>query len=299
MRVSERQRYDTTSTRVETAKGANARQLEVMASQKRINRLSDDPIAASQAMRTRNRLSNLKQYQKNVEFSKGFLERTESAISSMSDNLIRAKELAINLANGTNDAEARKGAAGEIKQIIEEMVSLGNTSYANRYVFSGFRCQTPALSSDGHFLGDDGAVFLQLDGNDFRQVNLQARGLFEASPEELQQKHFNMMDCLQILHDGLMTNNEDGILKSMEELDHQMQKVTSYQATLGAIQNGLSSALKRLELDDEMFTADLSRTEDADMFKIASDFKRTETTLQSTLMASNKLLQPSLLNFMQ
>ncbi len=299
MRVSERQRYDTTTTRVETAKGTNAQQLEIMASQKRINHLSDDPIGAGQAVRTRNRVGNIRQYQKNIEFSKGFLERSEAAISSMQDNLIRAKELAVNLSNSTNDADARRSAANEIKQIMEEMVSLGNTTYANRYVFSGFRSQTPALSSDGHYLGDDGAVYLQLDSNDFRQVNLNARGLFEASPEEQQQRHFNMMDCLQVLHDGLTGNHIDNILTAMDELDYQMQKVTSHQATLGAIQNGLSSSLKRLELDEELFMSDLSRIEDADIFKVTSDFKRTEAVLQSTLLASNKLLQPSLLNFMQ
>ena len=35
------------------------------------------------------------------------------------------------------------------------------------------------------------------------------------------------------------------------------------------------------------------------MFKASSDFKQTEAILQSTLMASNKLLQPSLMNFLQ
>jgi flagellar hook-associated protein 3 FlgL len=43
----------------------------------------------------------------------------------------------------------------------------------------------------------------------------------------------------------------------------------------------------------------LSGVEDADMYDATSEFKRTETALQSTLQASTKLLQPSLLNFMQ
>jgi flagellar hook-associated protein 3 FlgL len=38
---------------------------------------------------------------------------------------------------------------------------------------------------------------------------------------------------------------------------------------------------------------------DADAFAAVSDFKKTETILQSTLLAANKVLQPSLLNFLQ
>lgn len=299
MRVSERQRYETTSGRVEVAKINNGKALETLATQKTINRLSDDPIGAGQVVRKKDRIKNIQQFQKNIEFSKGFLERTEGALSSMSENLIRAKELAINLSNSTNDALAREGASREIKQVCEEMLALGNTSYAGRYVFSGFRSQTPALSADGNFLGDDGAIYLQMDAKDFRQANLQSRFLFEASNEERETGHFNMIDCLKTLQEGLSSNSRDMIRRAMEELDHQMQKVTSYQATLGAIQNGLQTSSRRLELDQELFTEDLSRIEDADVFKASSDFKRTEATLQSSLLAANKLLQPSLLNFMQ
>jgi flagellar hook-associated protein 3 FlgL len=43
----------------------------------------------------------------------------------------------------------------------------------------------------------------------------------------------------------------------------------------------------------------LSNIVDADAFEVMSDFKKTETILQSTLLAANKALQPSLLNFLQ
>jgi len=299
MRVSERQRYTIAAGRVESAKSDNTRDLESVATQKRINHLSDDPIGAGQAIRDKYRIGNVVQFQKNIEFSKGFIDRSESALGGMQDLLIRAKELAVNMANDTNDGLARNSVSKEIKQIMDEMASLANTSYANRFVFSGFRTQTPAMSGDGKYLGDDGAIFLQVDSNDFRQVNLQARNLFEASADERAQAHFNMMDCLGILASGLQTDNKFEIQKAMDELDFQSQKVSTYQATLGAVQNGLAAAGKRLALDEELVRTDLSNVQDADVFKVSSDFQRSEQILQSTLLASNKLLQPSLLNFMQ
>ena len=60
-----------------------------------------------------------------------------------------------------------------------------------------------------------------------------------------------------------------------------------------------SKRRRRIELQKEQKIDTVSKVEDADMFKATSDFKRTETALQTTLMASNKLLQPSLLNFLQ
>jgi flagellar hook-associated protein 3 FlgL len=299
VRISERQRYDVAANRMNNARENNVGMMDQLSTQKKINAISDDPVSASRVIQEKGRLKNLEQYQKNILFSRGYLERTESAISGIHESLIRAKELAIAMANDTYDYDSREAASREINEVIEGIVSLGNTTYGNRYVFGGFRSLTPPLTNDGKYAGDDGAIFLQIDENLFRQVNVQARELFEANTEEMEGGHFNMIHVLQNLYEGLQTDDAEMIRGSLNELDHQMSKTSSYQATLGAIQNALDSASQRVELTDEMSREKVSTLEDADSYKAISDFNRTETVLQSTLMASNKLLQPSLLNFLQ
>lgn len=299
MRISERHRYDLAGGRIERAKSNNADALDQISTQKRILKLSDDPLAAAQAIRQKDKISSSEQYQKNIMFSKGFMERTEASISGIHDKLIRAKELAIGMSNDTYDANSREAASREIKQIIEEVTSLANTTYNNRFVLAGFRTQTPSISGDGAYTGDDGVIFMQIGKDDFRQINLQARHLFEPSVDEKANRHFNLMDTLDILHRGLSGNDKQMIHTSLEELDFQMDKASSYQATIGALQSSLDQATHRLEFEQEDAQATLSRLEDADIYKGSSDFKRTETVLQATLMASNKLVQPSLMNFMQ
>lgn len=299
MRISDRQRYEMANSRVETAKGDNATMLEQLSTQKRINRVSDDPIGMGQALKRKTQISNFDQYIKNIEFSKGYLERTESALQGINENLMRAKELSVTLANATYGPSSREAAGLEIRELIEGVVSLANSTYGNRYLFGGFRTQTPPVNREGGFMGDDGAIFLQVDDGSFRQINLQARNLFEPNADERDKGHFGMIHTLQILNDALNQNDIQGIQKAMEELDFQMDKTTSYQATLGAIFNAIDETSKKLELNRVLTQADLSRIEDADTYRVTSDFKKTESVLQSTLAASNKLLQPSLMNFMQ
>ena len=299
MRISERHRYDITTSRVEQAKSNNSKLLRQMSTQKQINQLSDDPIGNSQVIRHRTRLSQNGQFLKNIEYATGFLERTEGAIMGMSDAVLRAKELAIGMSNSTYGPAAREGTAQEVKQLIEGVISLANTSFGNRFVFGGFRTQTPPLSGDGQYLGDDGSVFIQIDEGSFKKININARQLFEAGEEERQNGHFNLIHSLKILQTGLQDDDIPMIRKSMEELDHQLNKMSTYQARIGAIQNTLTSVRTRAESGEELTTEAISNLEDADLFKTSSDFKRTESVLQSTLMASTKLLQPSLLNFLQ
>ena len=203
------------------------------------------------------------------------------------------------MANDTYDSKSREATSREVREIIEEVVQLGNTSYNNRFVFAGFRNQTPPLSLDGKYLGDDGSIFLQTSDAKFQQINLQSRHLFEATPDEAKEGHFGMLDALTGLYHGLMDNDKDAIFKMLDELDFQLEKSTSHQATVGGMWTALKQTSKRLEKDGELSMAALSEIEDADIYKATSDFKRTETVLQSTLLASNKLLQPSLMNFLQ
>lgn len=299
MRISERQRYRVTNNRVGRARQSNVDMLEKISTLKRINKLSDDPSGAAKSIRYRDRIDNLDQFKSNIEFSKGYLDKTETAIQTMADNLMRAQELAISLSNATYDASSRDAGSKELKQIMNEIVNQANTTYAGRFIFSGFRTNTPSMGSEGRYLGDDGAMFLQVDDGDFRQINMQARYLFEATEGERDQGHFNMVDALDILHSGLTDNNIDNIRIGMKELNHQIQKTTSYQATLGSLYHALESGENKVSNETIQAKEILSKVEEVDMFKASSDFHRSESILQSTLLASNKMLQPSLLNFMQ
>ncbi|TWW11531.1 Flagellar hook-filament junction protein, partial [Planctomyces bekefii] len=196
MRVSERMRFDQVQRRVQDAKTQNSTAMERLSSQKDVRKLSDNPVAATQILRFRDSIGDTRVFQKNIEYSKGLLERSESALQSVSDGLMRAKELAIGMASDTYDSKSREASGREIREIMDEIVQLANTSFNGRFIFAGFRNQTPPLSLDGDYLGDDGALFLQVSPGDFRQINISGRKLFEATHDERENGHFNMIHAL-------------------------------------------------------------------------------------------------------
>ena len=157
MRVSDGHKFSTIINRVERAKSQNQEVLDVLSSQKRINKISDDPVGVGKVVIERDKVDSVKQYQKNIQFSIGYLERTESAIQNISEKLMRAKDLAISMSNDTYAAGSREATSREIKQIMNEIISNANATYSNRYIFSGFRTGTPTLTHDGSYAGDDSA----------------------------------------------------------------------------------------------------------------------------------------------
>ncbi|MBP9706041.1 MAG: flagellar hook-associated protein FlgL [Oligoflexales bacterium] len=299
MRVSDSKRYDVVADRVNNAKTQNEKLLGQISTQKRINALEDDPLGFSTVISLKNDSSNKRQFQRNIDFGKGYLENTEAAVTTLSDKLIRAKELAIGMANDTYAQGSRDAVSKEIDEIMNEIMSLGNASFNNRYLFSGFRTRTPAFASEGEFVGDDGQIFLPIGRNDFRQVNIPGRLLFEPNADERASGHMNLLESLRVLRDGLEANDKETIHNSIDEMDFHLEKVTSTQATIGAMHSSLQKASERLLFEEEQTEKMRSTIEDADIYRSSSDFKKSESVLQSTLLTSNKLLQPSLLNFMQ
>ena len=299
MRISERMRYDTAASRINDAKEQNAHAMEELSSQRRIEKISDDPIGASQIIRYRDHIENLRQLQANIEYSKGLLERSEEALKGINANLIRAKELAVAMANDTQDGASRQSTGTEIREILDEVVQLGNTTFNGRYVFGGFRNQTPSLSLDGEFMGDDGIVHIEISSGNYRPVSLNGRAVFEVTPDEQAMGHFGMIPNLKLLYEGLMSNDKNEIHRAMSELELQLNKTSAGIASVGAMSNALRETGTRLGGDEVIMREQLSKVQDSDIYQATSEFKRTEAVLQGTLMASTKLLQPSLLNFLQ
>ena len=156
MRISERMRYNVVENRVNQSKDRNAQALERLSSLKDITKLSDDPTGVKQIVRFRERILDKESYRRNIDFASGFLDRSEQAVQGITDNLIRAKELAIAMSNDTYDAQSRDATSREIKEIIEEIVQLGNSSFNGRYVFGGFRNLIHHVLRDEFFI-----IFIQ------------------------------------------------------------------------------------------------------------------------------------------
>ena len=299
MRVSERQRYAVATNRMESAKRRNTNAMSILSTQKRLQKVEDDPVGMTRVIKGRHNIRKIETFIENINFSKGFINLSETALQGVQNNLQRAREIAVAMGNDTYALDSKAAVAREVKEIVSEVINLGNTQYNGHFVFSGFRSRTPSFSHDGTFLGDDGAIYMEVADGNFRQINLQGRSVFEATLEDQEKGHFNMIDALKMLQDSLTSDDKQGVYKAIDELQYQLEKTASLQAKIGAIWGAVENAEQRLELQKEQKTEVISKIEDADMFKATSDFKRTESALQTTLMASNKLLQPSLLNFLQ
>lgn len=145
--------------------------------QKKINRPSDDPVVAMKGVKNRADLAGIGQYIRNDTEADTWVDATDTAYDEAKKILQRLRELADNMANGTNTAVDREAAAKEISQLQQQMVDIANTQIAGNYIFNGTDIDVKPFT-----LNADGTVtFHQGDGSfDAVRVEVSRAGEFDS-----------------------------------------------------------------------------------------------------------------------
>lgn len=105
---------------------------------KRINAPSDDPVAMNQVHSINRTMNTIEQYADNGRYAKDQLVLEETAIADTVNQLQRARELGIQMLNGTYTADDKLSTAAEIDQIIVQVRNQMNyTNSEGEKIFAG------------------------------------------------------------------------------------------------------------------------------------------------------------------
>lgn len=128
---------------------------EQMTSGMRINRPSDDPVGLTNALEYRSTISTKVQQKSNMNDGQSYMNILETAHSSLNTVFQRARELAVQGANDTNTSQERLFIHDEVRQELNEVLSITNSRHKGDYIFSGkWTDQKPYEFKDGTALLD-------------------------------------------------------------------------------------------------------------------------------------------------
>ncbi|HEY1844276.1 MAG TPA: flagellar hook-associated protein FlgL [Buttiauxella sp.] len=123
--------------------------MEQMATQKRVNVPSDDPIAATRLVQINREQSAIKQYQSNITRISGTLAIQESHVTAVSNQLLSLNDKLLSAANGTHSQQDMSGYGAEIDSMIDSLVASMNAQNENgSYLFSGTKTGTKPVQWD-------------------------------------------------------------------------------------------------------------------------------------------------------
>lgn len=114
-----------------------------LATGKKVNRPSEDPIVAIRALRLRSDVEQVTQYlKKNAPDAVSWLELTEGSLKTTVSVL---KDMVEQCEKGASDqlkTEDRKVIIDSLNELYKEVYDTGDSDYAGRYIFTGYRTDT-------------------------------------------------------------------------------------------------------------------------------------------------------------
>jgi flagellin-like hook-associated protein FlgL len=143
MRVTNKVTFDQMKTSLQAAiSGINKIQGEI-SSGKKINLPSDDPVIYTRATLVDAQKSTNTQLNRNLSSIQTFGNMYESTFNNVNDLLTQAKQLALTYSDDTISPADRQTGAQAVENIIEQLVTLGNTKLNNTYIFGGTKANKP------------------------------------------------------------------------------------------------------------------------------------------------------------
>ena len=268
-----------------------------IASGRRIDKPSDDPLATHNALRLRSELSGIEQDKRTVSDTKGWLDTTDSALATITEVVHRARELALQGANGSIGQTERNKLADEVDQLIETVKSAANSSYGGRYVFAGNDSADPPYTPGvvDAYDGNTRAIARQIGPGVSVQINIPGVEIIGAGGGDEK-----LLSTLRALAVDLRAGDLEGLRgPALNNLESNLEDVTSARGVVGALATRMETAEARLAQVEESTISLLSETEDTDIAKALIDLTTQQSVYQAALQSGQALIQPSLLDFLR
>jgi flagellar hook-associated protein 3 FlgL len=273
-----------------------------LATGKKISLPSDDPIVASKALKLRTDVAEIEQYKRNTDDATSWMDITESTMSQITDVVQRLREITVQAASDTNTPEDTQKIEAEASQLKEQLIQLGNATYAGRYIFSGYKTDKMLLNDDGTFnvdisngeqikfeIGIGDAININVTGSDlFNEGNDGAAGVTKSS----------FVDTFDKVVNAMNSNDKDALSNLLNDMDDQIENLLRVRAGLGARMNRVELTANRLEDDNVNFTKLMSKNEDVDMAEAIMNLTNEQNVYKASLSTGARVIQPSLVDFL-
>lgn len=289
-----------------------------IATQKKLNVPSDNPVDAISVLNTNKELNQLNGYLTSMSTAQNELNVADNTLASITSSLQKASEFAVQASNGTNTSSSLSSVKTQIDQIIQNVVSLGNTQFNGSYLFSGTDTSTKPFS-------DIATGGVQYNGNSQGRTAQVSEGVSVT----VNVSGSKLLGSYDVANPASPTNS--GVLKTLYEFSAALGAASTVTAghpiptaadfdsirtnidkikkdidNNSSIRTDLASVTNRFKMTESSINSSIlqlktykSGLEDLDLSQAATDLATQETALKATMAVASKTLgQTSLLDFM-
>lgn len=253
---------------------ANAAAMEKISSGKKINSAKDNPLKIEQSENFRMQIRALEMANKNLQDSTSMIQVADTAMGTISEALIRMKELTVQAANEVTNEADRKLIQDEIDVLRSHI-----DDTAKNTEFNGNKLLVNGNVTDN---SKPDYVEMQIGANVGESIGIP---FFNVSSETLG------IDKLDVVNDAT---------KALNSIDEALKNVNGCRAKYGAVQNRLENSIEITSSSSYIYEKSSSDINDADIALEMAEIARTSILMESAtaMMAQSNNFPKDMLNIL-
>jgi flagellar hook-associated protein 3 FlgL len=280
---------------------------------------SDNPAVAAVLEAGTAQTNRLQSYLNNINALQPTLNQSVATLQNVGNIMSQAKDIALQGANSTNDAEANGALAAQVTQLLGQLVGDANTQNNGEYIYAGSATQTKPFAVTTDALGNTIQVTYQ-GAADYTQATVgqnQTVSPFLAGNEVFQSTQgatasgnqpggYDAFQTLIALRDtlqnnaGLTSTDQATTLSSLvgdiDRVNATIGQATGQQAATVQSLSQLQNQVQQMQLSSKELVSNLGG---ADLSQVVVQMQATQNALQASLYGFAHILQQSLLQFLQ
>ncbi|MBA4385190.1 MAG: hypothetical protein C0410_10685 [Anaerolinea sp.] len=291
MRVPDSMTYNKAIRYMNDSKAKLDQLAETATTFKNFSNSSDDPSLVSTALVLRSSIMVSKGYIASGTNSQAWMENNETSFNLMNDLIGQANTIMLKATSDTVGATERANDyAVQITQLLNQAVSIANTSYNDNYLFSGNSVKTKPFNLvtalDGsitvNYAGDSGTMKRDLAPGVAVTINTDGQTAFKP-----------FFDALILAKHGLETNDSIEMGTALSDVNTALTTMNVSRTNNAAILRQIKTSNEHLTTTQNELRGLLSIKEDANMAEAISMFNLQQTTYQTVLDVCSRSISAS------
>ncbi len=252
----------------------------------RLNSPSDAPGDQALLIRLRESLGDQEVWQSNADQGLAVMSVIDSSLSEANTTMDMALELAVQMASETYSDADRVAAAAEATALRDQLLSLGNTEVAGRYVFAGRDYGSPAFADDGSYQGSTELARIRVGEDRYEEVGMDGSEVFGAA-----------LAALDDLTAALEAGDADAVQSLTDDIQRALDGVSMQRQLAGYQFNRFDDART---LAENMGTAVLTRLDEfagIDEAEVYTRLAELQTAYEAAMQVTSSGLSVTMFDF--
>ncbi|MBR1442571.1 MAG: flagellar hook-associated protein FlgL [Firmicutes bacterium] len=297
-----------------------------MSTSKKIQLPSDDPIIASRALKYRTTVSDTTQYRANVKQASSWIEITESTFRNIDSIYQRMREICVQGSTDTCKDDDRTKLLDEFDSLVEQLEDEMNVTYMGRYIFSGYKTDTPVMikgedginklnpdvyekDAGGNYIIDSQKIKIEIGVGTYADINSTANNVYT---QDIYDKLHAMRNYVNddMSQDALMTlqdtiGDSASVIDLRSAMDAMIGKLDEIMADTMVEHTRVGVKINRLELTENRLAEDytnykalMSDNEDVNLAEAAMNYNTANAVYNAALKVGMGIAQVSLVDYL-